>query len=78
MFRHFQGNDGVKQGFSVMKRFGGFILGDVVGLGKTVVGVLLIRHFLENAETLLYTELQRYCHSLQDSLARHCPVNLSM
>ena len=44
--------DAVKQCFSVMKRFGGFILGDVVGLGKTVVGVLLIRHFLENAEVL--------------------------
>ena len=44
--------DAVKQCFSVMKRFGGFILGDVVGLGKTVVGVLLIRHFLENAESL--------------------------
>lgn len=44
--------DAVKQCFSVMKRFGGFILGDVVGLGKTVVGVLLIRHFLENAELL--------------------------
>ena len=44
--------DAVKQCFSVMKRFGGFILGDVVGLGKTVVGVLLIRHFLENAEIL--------------------------
>ncbi|MCM1380199.1 MAG: SNF2-related protein [Prevotella sp.] len=42
--------DAVKQCFSVMKRFGGFILGDVVGLGKTVVGVMLIRHFLENAE----------------------------
>ncbi|MDE5842290.1 MAG: DEAD/DEAH box helicase family protein, partial [Muribaculaceae bacterium] len=44
--------DAVKQCFSIMKRFGGFILGDVVGLGKTVVGVLLIRHFLENAESL--------------------------
>ena len=44
--------DAVKQCFSVMKRFGGFILGDVVGLGKTVVGVMLIRHFLENAEQL--------------------------
>ena len=44
--------DAVKQCFSVMKRFGGFILGDVVGLGKTVVGVMLIRHFLENAESL--------------------------
>lgn len=44
--------DAVKQCYSVMKRFGGFILGDVVGLGKTVVGVLLIRHFIENAELL--------------------------
>lgn len=44
--------DAVKQCFSVMKRFGGFILGDVVGLGKTVVGVMLIRYFLENAEQL--------------------------
>lgn len=44
--------DAVKQCFSVMRRFGGFILGDVVGLGKTVVGLLLIRHFLENAESL--------------------------
>jgi superfamily II DNA or RNA helicase len=44
--------DAVKQGFSIMKRYGGFILGDVVGLGKTVVGVLLIRHFLEHAESL--------------------------
>lgn len=44
--------DAVKQCFSVMKRFGGFLLGDVVGLGKTVVGILLIRHFLEHAEVL--------------------------
>ena len=44
--------DAVKQCFSIMKRFGGVLLGDVVGLGKTVVGVLLIRHFLENAEIL--------------------------
>lgn len=44
--------DAVKQCFSVMKRFGGFLLGDVVGLGKTIVGILLIRHFLEHAETL--------------------------
>lgn len=44
--------DAVKQCFSVMRRFGGFILGDVVGLGKTVVGLLIVRHFLENAEML--------------------------
>ena len=44
--------DAVKQGFSIMKRYGGFILGDVVGLGKTVVGTTLIRLFLDQAETL--------------------------
>lgn len=44
--------DAVKQCFTIMKLYGGFILGDVVGLGKTVVGLLLIRHFLEQAESL--------------------------
>lgn len=44
--------DAVKQCFSIMKRYGGFLLGDVVGLGKTVVGMLIVRHFLENAESL--------------------------
>lgn len=44
--------DAVKQGISIMKRYGGFLLGDVVGLGKTVVGVLLIRMFLDQAESL--------------------------
>ena len=44
--------DAVKQGFSIMKRYGGFLLGDVVGLGKTVVGLLLIRMFLDQAEVL--------------------------
>lgn len=44
--------DAVKQGFSIMKRYGGFLLGDVVGLGKTVVGLLLIRMFLDQAEAL--------------------------
>lgn len=44
--------DAVKQCFSIMKRYGGFMLGDVVGLGKTVVGLLLIRYFIENATTL--------------------------
>ncbi|MCH5233727.1 MAG: DEAD/DEAH box helicase family protein [Muribaculaceae bacterium] len=42
----------VKQCYSVMKKYGGFMLGDVVGLGKTIVGVLLIRYFIENAEKL--------------------------
>ncbi|MCC8113151.1 MAG: phospholipase D-like domain-containing protein [Bacteroidales bacterium] len=44
--------DAVKQCYSIMKLHGGFLLGDVVGLGKTVVGILLIRYFLENAQRL--------------------------
>ena len=37
----------VKQCFSIMRTHGGFMLGDVVGLGKTVVGTLVIRYFLD-------------------------------
>ena len=44
--------DAVKQCFSTMKRYGGFILGDVVGLGKTVVGALIIRCFIDEAHNL--------------------------
>ncbi len=36
----------VKQCYSIMKEHGGFMLADVVGLGKTIVGTLLIKHFL--------------------------------
>lgn len=39
--------DAVKQCFHTMKEHGGFMLADVVGLGKTVVGTLLIKHFLQ-------------------------------
>jgi len=38
--------DAVKQCFSTMKQHGGFMLADVVGLGKTIVGALVIKHFL--------------------------------
>ena len=38
--------DAVKQCFSTMQQHGGFMLADVVGLGKTVVGALVIKHFL--------------------------------
>ena len=38
--------DAVKQCFSVMRTHGGFMLADVVGLGKTIVGTLVIKHFL--------------------------------
>lgn len=39
--------DAVNQGYAIMKRHGGFILADVVGLGKTMVGILIIKRFLE-------------------------------
>lgn len=39
--------DAVKQCISIMKQHGGFILADVVGMGKTVVGLLIIRQFLD-------------------------------
>ena len=38
--------DAVKQCFSTMKAHGGFMLADVVGLGKTIVGTLVIKYFL--------------------------------
>ena len=44
--------DAVQQCFYIMKQHGGFILGDVVGLGKTVVGLLIIKKFLAEAPTL--------------------------
>lgn len=40
--------DAVNLGYSMMKRHGGFILADVVGLGKTMVGIMLIKRFLED------------------------------
>ena len=44
--------DAVQQCFFIMKNHGGFILGDVVGLGKTVVGLLVIKRYLAEASTL--------------------------
>lgn len=44
--------DAVQQCFFIMKNHGGFILADVVGLGKTVVGLLIIKKFLDEASTL--------------------------
>lgn len=38
--------EAVNQGFSIMKKHGGFILADVVGLGKTMVGAMIIKRFL--------------------------------
>ena len=44
--------EAVKECYSIMKKHKGFILADVVGLGKTVVGMLIIKRFLEEAENL--------------------------
>ena len=44
--------DAVQQCFFIMKNHGGFILGDVVGLGKTVVGLLIIKKYLAEAHLL--------------------------
>lgn len=38
--------EAVKRCISIMHEHGGFMLSDVVGLGKTIVGILLIRRFL--------------------------------
>jgi len=38
--------EAVKRCISIMREHGGFMLGDVVGLGKTIVGCLIIKHFL--------------------------------
>lgn len=35
--------------YAIMKHYGGFMLGDVVGLGKTIVGVLLAKYYIDNA-----------------------------
>lgn len=39
--------DAVSQGYQMMKKYGGFFLADVVGLGKTVVGTMVARRFIE-------------------------------
>ena len=38
--------EAVKRCLSIMHEHGGFMLADVVGLGKTIIGVLLIKRFL--------------------------------
>ena len=42
--------DAVEQGYSIIKKHNGFILADVVGLGKTMVGLMLARKFLFDTE----------------------------
>lgn len=36
--------------YQIMHQHGGFLLGDVVGLGKTIVGVLVLKYFIEMAD----------------------------
>lgn len=42
----------VQQCYAYMLAHGGFVLGDVVGLGKTIVGILVIKYFIEVAASL--------------------------
>lgn len=37
--------DAVQQGFSILDKYNGFFLADVVGLGKTIVAILIARQF---------------------------------
>lgn len=48
--------DAAKQCLSVMKKHNGFILGDVVGLGKTAVGLLVIKQFIAEAASLDHSQ----------------------
>lgn len=36
--------------YQIMHQHGGFLLGDVVGLGKTIVGVMVLKYYIEMAE----------------------------
>lgn len=42
----------VQQCYSYMIQHGGFALGDVVGLGKTIVGILIIKYFIDVSTSL--------------------------
>lgn len=42
----------VQQCYSYMLAHGGFALGDVVGLGKTIVGILIIKYYIEVSASL--------------------------
>lgn len=44
--------DAVKQCFAYMRQHHGFMLADVVGLGKTIVGILLAKKFITECESL--------------------------
>ena len=42
----------VQQCYSYMLQHGGFALGDVVGLGKTIVGILLLKYYIDVSVSL--------------------------
>lgn len=42
--------EAVKRCISIMHEHGGFILADVVGLGKTIIGTLIIKYFLSSPQ----------------------------
>lgn len=42
--------EAVKRCLGIMREHGGFMLADVVGLGKTVVGTLIVKHFLASPD----------------------------
>lgn len=42
--------DAVKRCISIMHEHGGFMLSDVVGLGKTIIGLLIVKRFLSVPE----------------------------
>lgn len=44
--------DAVTQCFEKLRDYKGFFLADVVGLGKTVVGLMIVKKFIEEAETI--------------------------
>lgn len=44
--------DAVTQCFEKLRDYKGFFLADVVGLGKTVVGLMIVKKFIEEAETV--------------------------
>lgn len=42
--------DAVKELYGKMNAMGGFLLADVVGLGKTICGILLVKYYLEHIQ----------------------------
>ena len=43
--------DAIKRCYQLMRNMHGFLLADVVGLGKTIIGAIVLRYFLEHEHT---------------------------